>query len=682
MRGRVSATAGAAGRLETAIHRTRLVRPAALRQPLRMESTVSRFLSAGVAALAGIVAAAAQTPTAMRLEPVTVFAGQFPTGERPGALLNSLEVVRTPGTAADINRALQTFPGVQLPDEGNALFVRGGDSFETVTLVNGLRFPNATRLNAPAGNFAGTLNPFEARRIDFASGGFGARFGNALSAVVDLETLGAPAVHAVTLGGGLGAVSLGADVAFTDNAGLRFTATRKSTAQIFALNGVARDYPEPPNGHDFSLAGAWEYRPGAEVRVFAVEQDQELGLVANLPALRGLYRQATRNRLVTLSWRDRFGAWAPQVNVGGGALTRRETVGDGDVETRTRHRQFAGRVSRAVGEGVELSAGIDGVREETRLAKAVAASPGFAGGFFSSTLTGTQTGAFAEADVAVAAHLRVIVGARADESTLTRRTTVDPRVALAWEPRKALTFSLAGGGYRQVPEEYNFLTDTGPVTRPPMRADQLLGAVQIGGGDRLARVEIYKKNYADLVTLNRVYRPVGGGTGRAEGADVFVKTPLPWAASGRLTYSYVDTRRTDPDSGRMARAPFDVTHTAAVIVDRAFGDWVAGAAWRMASGRPITPISGGVTRTGGGFAPLYGAPFSEQLPSLLRLDLSTSRYRRLNAHTSLVLFVSVNNVLNRANVYTYEYSRDFAERRATPSLFKRTLYFGFSLQFN
>jgi len=132
-------------------------------------------LSVGAAVPAGIGAAAAQTPTTLRLEPVTVFAGQFPTGERPGALLNSPEAVRTPGTTADINRTLQTLPGVQLPDEGNALFVRGGDSFETVTLVNGLRFPNATRLNAPAGNFAVTLTPFEARRIDFASDGFGAR---------------------------------------------------------------------------------------------------------------------------------------------------------------------------------------------------------------------------------------------------------------------------------------------------------------------------------------------------------------------------------------------------------------------------------------------------------------------------------------------------------------------------
>src|ERR1044071_403856 len=61
-------------------------------------------------------ASAAETTT---LDKVTVFAGQFPTGEQPGAVLNALEVVRTPGANADINRALQTLPGIQLPDEGN-----------------------------------------------------------------------------------------------------------------------------------------------------------------------------------------------------------------------------------------------------------------------------------------------------------------------------------------------------------------------------------------------------------------------------------------------------------------------------------------------------------------------------------------------------------------------------------
>ncbi len=624
----------------------------------------------------------AQTGEIAKLSAVTVFAGQYPTGELPGSVLSSLDVVRTPGAAADINRALQTLPGVQIPDEGNALFVRGGDSIETATLVNGLRYPIATRLNAPAGNFAGTLNPFEARRITFASGGFGARFGNALSGVVDLDTLGVPPASAVTLGGGLGAVSLGAAAAFDGHAGVRLMATRTSTAPIFRLNGEARDYPEPPNGHDLAAAGAWEYRPGAEVRIFAVEQLQHLALNVNLPTLRGLFSSNNLNRLGTVTWSDAFGSWSFNASAGGGTLDRREIAGPVDVQTVTQHRQFVGRIAYDGSERLEFSAGLDGAREHNTLAKLIPPSGSFAGGIFSAALPGTRWGAFVEADAALAPHLRAVLGARTDSSSLTHRTTADPRLSVSWEPRKAVTFSLAGGVYHQIPEAYNFFGDTDRLTLPPMRVNQLLGAVQVGNGDQLARLEIYTKDYADLVALNRTYRPVAGGTGRADGLDVLLKSSLPWAMNGRLTYSYIDTRRTDPDSGSVARAPFDVTHTVALIVERAFGDWVAGAAWRYASGRPITPINGGTANGRGGFDPVYGAPFSERLPPLLRLDLSASRYRWVNDHLGLVLYVSVTNVLNRRNVYTYEYSGDFATRSPTASLFGRSVYFGFSLQFN
>lgn len=645
-----------------------------------MQARFLRFTAAiALAVGTALLSFAAET---LQLDKVTVFAGVFPTGEQPGAVLNSLEVVQTPGATADINRALQTLPGIQFPDEGNALFVRGGDSFETITLVNGLRYPTAQKLTNPSGTFTGTLNPFQAQRITFASGGFGARFGNALSGIVDLDTLGMPYGRSAQIGGGLGAISAGVNTQLGEHSGVRLMATRFNANPIFRLNGATRDYPEAPNGHDFAATAAWEYRPGAELRVFGVEQLQHLKLNVNLPAQRGLFANRTRNRLGTVSWSDTFGRLSANVAVGGGTLDRRETVGTVDIETITDHRQFAGRVGYELNDRVTFSAGADGARDSTTLAKFIPPSGTFAGSTFRAELPGTRWGVFGETDAVLAPHVRAIAGLRVDDSSLTQRTTVDPRLSLAWEPRKKLALSLAGGVYHQVADAYDFITDTGRITLPPMRVEQLIAALQLGKGDQLFRVETYAKDYRDLVTLNRAYRPVGGGDGTARGVDVFAKTKLFWAMSGRLTYGFVDTRRTDPDSGRMAPAPFDVTHTATLIVDRAFSGWVTGAAVRYASGRPFTPIVGGTPNGRGGFSPVYGPAFSQRMPSLFRLDLNTSRYFRLNPHTALVLYASINNVLNRANVYAWEYSDDFATRSATPSIFGRSLYFGFSLMFN
>ena len=66
-----------------------------------------------------------------------VQAGQYTASEERGATLTPLEVVTTPGTAADVNRAIQSLPGVQAGDEGTALFVRGGDFTGSRVFLNG-----------------------------------------------------------------------------------------------------------------------------------------------------------------------------------------------------------------------------------------------------------------------------------------------------------------------------------------------------------------------------------------------------------------------------------------------------------------------------------------------------------------------------------------------------------------
>ena len=63
-------------------------------------------------------------PQAPVLAPITVQAGVYTAGNERGMTLTALEVVTTPGATADISRAMQTLPGVQSVDEGNALSVR------------------------------------------------------------------------------------------------------------------------------------------------------------------------------------------------------------------------------------------------------------------------------------------------------------------------------------------------------------------------------------------------------------------------------------------------------------------------------------------------------------------------------------------------------------------------------
>jgi vitamin B12 transporter len=121
-----------------------------------------------------------------------VVAGGFRLGDQPDAVLNTLEVVQTPGAAADVYRALQTFPGLQAVDEGAGLFVRGGDVAETKVLLNEAVVLSPYRYESPTGGFFGSFDPFLLEGIFFSSGGFGARYGDALSGLAALRTLGRP----------------------------------------------------------------------------------------------------------------------------------------------------------------------------------------------------------------------------------------------------------------------------------------------------------------------------------------------------------------------------------------------------------------------------------------------------------------------------------------------------------
>ncbi|MFN2564444.1 MAG: hypothetical protein ABR499_05460, partial [Gemmatimonadaceae bacterium] len=246
-----------------------------------------------------------------------------------------------------------------------------------------------------------------------------------------------------------------------------------------------------------------------------------------------------------------------------------------------------------------------------------------------------------------------------------------------------VTLTAAWGIYHQVPDPMFFDADFGgePLL-PPARATHAVVGAQLGGGERFtARIEVYDKQYRDLAQLTRDYAVVGGGAGRAHGADVWLKARAPLHIDARLAYGFVRSRRTDPHTGVLASAPFDVTHSLTTMLTR---QWARGvqtsAAYRHATGRPFTPVAAATfDDTRRLWVPTYGAPMSERLPSFHRLDVSASWLRRLSPSLQIVAYWSMSNVLDRANVHAYRYSSDYTRRFPVRSIFERSHYVGASV---
>ena len=174
---------------------------------------------------------------------------------------------------------------------------------------------------------------------------------------------------------------------------------------------------------------------------------------------------------------------------------------------------------------------------------------------------------------------------------------MDPRFSTAYQLAEDVALTAAWGIYHQVADPLYYDGSLGHAGLAPMRSKQAVVGLQAGRGEGakapVARLELYDKQYDDLAQLARDKSVVGGGTGRARGADLFLKGTASHGIGGRIAISYVDSKRTDPNTGVLARAPFDVTWSGTAVLDVPLpSGWSASGAYRYATGKPFTPVAG------------------------------------------------------------------------------------------
>ena len=619
------------------------------------------------------------------LEPILVEAGTFRLGNLPDVTLSELEVVRTPGSAADPFRAIQTFPGLQSVGEGAGLFVRGGDVSETRVLLDGATVISPFRLDTDRTISFGRFDPFMLKGVHFSAGGFGAEYGDALSAVADLQTVDRPDASELELTTAIGGLSGRLHLDVSENFGARVTGTYTNTGLLMRMNGRRDEFDQVPKSTDLSGGFEWAYGDGGSLKSFAMLQTDHVGVRIDDPAYSGTYRSDGRSDLVALSGLDSFGGLGLSWGLATSGSRKDEGFGAFRLEREDRLTQGRAKIEFSVGRGIGLAAGAEVEHREADLAGSVPAAshdnaPAAPQTVFASLESGTRVGAFGELELQPSNALRVLLGARADRSSFTGRVTADPRLSATYRATDRLTLTAAWGVFHQVPDPLLFEPTLGDPDLPSMSARHLIGGLTWDNEEgRLVRVEAYRKHYAALAAQTRHGMALGGGTGTATGLDVFVKEELGFLdLDGRMAYSFICSERTDPDSGRPAPSPFDATHTLNLVLNRAFGGWLeTGIAYRASTGVPFTPVEyAAFDASRGVWEPAWGPPMSERLPRYARVDLSATVLRSFWQDNLTVFFLSVMNSLDRSNVRAYRHSSDYSERIPLKTPFPRSIYFG------
>ncbi len=618
---------------------------------------------------------------------VTVEGGWSMDDTRPQASLRKIDVYTAPGGTADILQVFQMLPGVTRASEGSDLYVRGGDPAESPVLLEGARLAYAGVFETLHGGVFGILDPSVLKKAYFSSGGFSARYGDALSGVVELETDGRPGVASWRAGWNFAGAGATLRRPLGPRAGAWGSVRATDISLLLALHGDKDEYESVPRSVEGVAGTEWSPRPGLELKAIGLALADHSAREVDAIGWTGSFESAGRT-MVGLASARVLSEDATRALHASAFWTRRSSDLSFGVLDRERadralglraEGEWAPSESRAVRLGVEgrrLSATEAGhVPTTERMDPAAPSEP----------LDGVDrdtwhAGAWIESEVHPLAPLALVAGARADRLPGESGVTVDPRAAVAYRAGE-WTLRAGTGAFQQGRWRSRFeLPDNGAPAGIPRRARHYTLGVE-RQGEPWVKVESYWKRYDRYIVPDDAAETAPAVlAGRAAGLDAIVRWTGTERWDGWVSYSLLHGR-SELEDGRTVSSDYDVTHSVTAVGQVYWGAWRLGVTNRFATGRPYTEILGSTAPAGGGpREPLYGAPNGARLPAYYRLDARLTRFFPFR-NGYVVAYVEMLNLTDRANASAVVYDANWENPRTVDSIFAdRTFVAGFEFQ--
>ena len=581
---------------------------------------------------------------------VVIAAGAFEASdEKRSAALKPLDIVTTAGALGDIAGALNTLPGTtRVGDEGK-LFVRGGTAGEVRTYIDGLPVQNPYGSSVPQVAARGRFSPFLFKGTTFSTGGYSAEYGQALSAVVGLQTTDlAPETQS-----SISLMSVGASVGHTqrwDHTSLGVSADYVNLTPYFALVPQRWGWDKAPQSQGGSVNFQHRTPSYGMLKVYGTFSQQQLAL--RQPDPNPLYAENGRpvtmrsgNQYLNVTYRSPLSrGWSVQT---GAALSNdQNTLRPDTSRLHDRERVAVGRVvltNDSAGTRWNLKLGAEALVQDYRQQyQAASTMPLWTLGF-----TEKRGAAFVESDVLLSNRVSARVGLRSEYSGLLNRGSVAPRVALAWQVGSYSQLSAAGGLFYQNPSN-----DLLRVSRHLdfERARHYVLTYQYVNNNRTLRLETYHKQYAHLATFNgaaplQASAYASNGAGYARGAEVFWRDRQTFKKLDYwVSYGFIDTKRRFRDEPVLAQPTFAARHNLSVVSKY----WVQqihtqfSATYAFTSGRPFTN-------------PNVEGYRQALTPAVHDLSLNAS-YLTTWFKQFTIVHVAVSNVLGNQPTYGYNYA--------------------------
>jgi hypothetical protein len=650
------------------------------------EKSVSVEIDAGKTVEVNVKMSKAEVIT----DEILVTASTYTSGQNSQVTLTPLEIARIPGSDADIFRAITTFPGSNQVDEGSRITVRGGDANEVLTVLDlaSLYNPFFFEDDFNSSSYS-NINPWGLKGINFSSGGFTAKYGNALSAILDLKSYDMPQGTGLFAWLGLANVSLsGVYLSGDKKFGASFEGGQTILDPYFKINKTNAEYSPIPLAR--SLGGTLSYKlnEGSYLKLYGSYSDDKIGIKNASPSFDGYYNSKSNNIFSNLKYSTSVFA-SSSLNAGISYSRHKKNFSYGilDNSITDTYSKFRADFSHNFGK-VEINSGAEYEYNQSDFSGSVPVfqynlglnAPSL---FISSKKISGRAGVYAESQYRISQKFFTITGIRSDYHTLSRQVSFDPRISFGYRIFKDNTIRAAGGLYHQYPSLQYYAQSTNNKLKPEQAVHYILGyEINKMDGLFLFRVEAYYKDYKNLVLFDgNNFTYYSGGKGFAKGIDVFLKSRVAGKYSAWISYSYTDSRRRQYDARNITSADYDITHNITGVASISLtDDFTAGVSYRVSTGKPYTSVTGSYfDSTQNVYAPLYAEKNSDRFPVYQRLDLNAQYIFSLFGRFAIAV-LALNNVLNQKNLYDYTYNFDYSRKIEIVSTNRRTIYLGLGVQ--
>jgi len=643
----------------------------------------------------------------------TVVEGERESLEVTKRTIERRQMTTVPGTFGDPIRVIQALPGLaRSPFSTGFLLIRGSNPDDSGVFIDGHLIPLLFHfLGGPS-----VLNPEFLQSIELYPGGFPARFGRFHGGVVSVETRPAKSdgVHG------------SADVDLLDAGGyLRFPVGKHGALAIAGrrsyldfMLGFFLPTPKPGNqlvvvpiyydanlryDHDFGSEGKLSVTfIGSSDQLDVVQSNAEedssldLGSAVRFWRLIGNYRRPVGHGLsLELSpaiGRDTLALTTAQVDAGGAFNS---VQADADVFS------YRIRLHGEMSPTLTLDTGLD---QEARVAHFHFLVPlddnirrplgpiNVDPSKLAFQVDSLAWGVYVDLGLRPTKRLRVVPGLRLDGYYLDGkpRGSIDPRLSAHYQIDDRWAAKAYAGIYHQPPQpegldsrfgnpklglERGIHTGLGAEWKPAGAARRVHWSVDgeayyISRSNQAAFTQDVEVDPVTGEAHNVNFR--SSRDGDTVGLELLIKRAITRHLFGWLSYTLSKTR-TRHDPGDTYYPPrFDQRHTLnAVASYRTNGGWEFGARYRLATGAPITPITGSTfDADANSYTPLEGAFFSARRKAFNQLDVRVEKSWVFNTWL-LGLYLDIQNVLNLDNVeatqWDYRY-RDSAPVTSVPFL--------------